>query len=291
MLTYERVRSVLFGSLLATSLATAATLCAADREPGSPGVVTAEFIYQTAPFPQCHASTIAETREGLIAAWFGGKHEKHPEVAIWTARQVAGKWTAPVPVADGIQNAQLRHPCWNPVLFQMPDGPLLLFYKVGPSPKTWWGMLLTSADGGRSWGPPARLPKEILGPIKNKPLLLADGRLLCGSSSEHDGWRVHLEWTRDRGQNWERTAALNDGTEVGAIQPTILRHRDGRLQILCRSQGGWKILQAFSADGGKTWAPWRPASCLIPMPESTPSRWPMAGRSWSTTTRPPAAAR
>ena len=43
-----------------------------------PGVLRSEFIYETAPFPSCHASTIAETKSGLIAAWFSGTHERHP---------------------------------------------------------------------------------------------------------------------------------------------------------------------------------------------------------------------
>ena len=45
-----------------------------------------------------------------------------------------------------------------------------------------------------------------------------------------------MEWTSDQGRTWSRTEALNDGEKVHAIQPTILVHRDGRLQILCRSR-------------------------------------------------------
>src|SRR5437867_2660719 len=91
-------------------------------------VIQSEFIYETAPFPSCHASTIAETADGLVAAWFGGKHEKNPDVGIWAARRDTKGWTAPVEVANGVQNTQTRFPCWNPVLFQAKDGPLLLFY-------------------------------------------------------------------------------------------------------------------------------------------------------------------
>ena len=233
---------------------------------GPPLLVKSEFIYEKASFDSCHASTIAETPGGLVTAWFGGTDEGNKDVAIWTSRQVKGKWTAPEMVIDGIQEDGSRHPCWNPVLFQQPDGPLLLFAKVGPSPRTWWGVLSSSADNGVSWSSVRRLPEGQAGPIKNKPVLLKDGRLLCGSSSEDHGWRVHMEWTTDAGATWKRTGVLNDGKEFGAIQPTILSHKDGSLQILCRSKGLGKIVQATSTDGGRNWSPLTPTS--LPNPNS-----------------------
>jgi predicted neuraminidase len=231
-----------------------------------PLLVKSEFIYEKASFDSCHASTIAETPGGLVTAWFGGTDEGNKDVAIWTSRQVKGKWTAPEMVIDGIQEDGSRHPCWNPVLFQQPGGPLLLFAKVGPSPRTWWGVLSSSADNGVSWSSVRRLPEGQAGPIKNKPVLLKDGRLLCGSSSEDHGWRVHMEWTTDAGATWKRTGVLNDGKEFGAIQPTILSHKDGSLQILCRSKGLGKIVQATSTDGGRNWSPLTPTS--LPNPNS-----------------------
>src|SRR4051794_35893627 len=43
-----------------------------------------EFIYDdaSAPTPSCHASTIAQTKEGLAAAWFGGTAEGNRDVGI-----------------------------------------------------------------------------------------------------------------------------------------------------------------------------------------------------------------
>lgn len=146
--------------------------------PGQAGSVKAEFIYETAPFPECHASTIVETPVGLVAAWFGGTREKHPDVGIWLSRHIDGKWTAPVEVANGVESSEKRFPTWNPVLFQPANGPLVLFYKAGPSPDTWWGMRMTSNDHGATWSKPARLPDGILGPVRNKPVQLADGTLL-----------------------------------------------------------------------------------------------------------------
>src|SRR5262245_58337526 len=176
----------LTASVTAYSIWTACCVLADEpaAKPGPPGLVSSEFIFETAPFPQCHASTIAQSSNALVAACFGGTRERNPDVGIWVARKETDSWTAPVEVANGVQDDGVRHPCWNPVLFQMPAGPLLLFYKVGPSPSTWWGMLIRSNDGGRTWSKPQKLPDNIAGPIKNKPILLANGRLLCGSSTE-----------------------------------------------------------------------------------------------------------
>lgn len=232
----------------------------ATRRPtqtAQPPVVRTDFIYERGPYPQVHAATLAETTSGqLLAAWFGGTEEGHPDVAIWMARFEHGRWSPGLRVADGVQHAAKRYPTWNPVLFQPRDGPLMLFYKVGPSPREWWGMLTTSDDNGRTWSEPRRLPEDILGPIKNKPVQLADGTIIAGSSTEaadSDEWRVHLEITRDLGRTWERVGPIADGG-FNAIQPDILQHADGRLQLLCRSRE-MHVPTSWSSDGGRSWSP------------------------------------
>ncbi|WP_461112336.1 sialidase family protein [Spirosoma jeollabukense] len=235
-------------------------------QPGTPPTVLSEWIYEKAPFPECHASTLAETPQGLVAAWFGGTRERHPDVGIWVSSRSATNWTTPVEVATGIQPNGKRLPCWNPVLFQVPGGDLLLFYKVGPSPSTWWGLLKRSSDAGKTWSEAERLPEGIVGPIKNKPVLLASGVLLCPTSSEDHNWRVHFEQTSDLGKTWQKTGPINDGVEDGAIQPSILFHADGQLQALCRSQKSGFILETWSKDNGKTWSPLQKTS--LPNPNS-----------------------
>jgi predicted neuraminidase len=221
---------------------------------GGHGVLKSEFIYESAPFPECHASTIAESDEQLVAAWFGGTEEGHKDVGIWLSLRRSGQWSPPREVATGEQEDGKRFPCWNPVLFQPRSGPLLLFYKVGPSPSRWWGMLKRSDDQGLTWSEGERLPDGFLGPIKNKPVQLENGDLLCPSSSEHAGWRVHFERTSDLGRTWETSGPVNNGKEFSAIQPSILFHGEGRLQALGRTRQG-KVFQIWSEDNGKTWGP------------------------------------
>jgi predicted neuraminidase len=217
-------------------------------------IVAAEFVYEDAPFPSCHASTLVEVPGGLIAAWFGGKREGDPSVGIWLSRKEGAKWTAPFEVANGAQADGTRYPCWNPVLFRPAKGPLMLFYKVGPSPRTWWGMFRTSTDDGRTWSAATRLPDGILGPIKNKPVQLADGTILCPTSTEHEGWRVHFEYSTDNGKTWRKTEPVNDGRTIGAIQPSILFHANGKLQAIGRTRQA-KIFEIWSDDNGRTWQP------------------------------------
>ncbi len=216
------------------------------------GIVTEEFIYDSASFPSCHAATIAETPEGLVTAFFGGTRERHPDVCIYVSRKTDDKWTEPVEVANGVVNEDLRYPTWNPVLFQIPDGDLLLFYKVGPSPSTWKGMLMRSSDNGVTWSTPDSLPKDYIGPVKNKPVLLSDGTLICPTSTEGKGWEVHFEMTKDFGRTWTKTDAINNYKVYNAIQPSILTYPDGKLQILCRTKNS-VVASAWSEDNGQTW--------------------------------------
>ncbi len=227
---------------------------------------TAQFLFQDAPFAQCHASTIVEGTDGLVAAWFGGEHEKHPSVGIWLARLSDSKWSAPIEVANGdqIDGPVERFPCWNPVLFQPKNGPLLLFYKVGPDPQQWWGMLKTSQDGGKTWSIAARLPEGIAGPIKNKPLELESAMILCGASTEDQGWRVHFEATPDNGKHWWRTPPVNRSKDFSIIQPAFI-HNGKNIQALCRSQKKG-IVTIHSDDGGMTWS--NPKQTNLPNPNS-----------------------
>jgi predicted neuraminidase len=231
------------------------------------GYVNGELIFplDRKPTPQCHASTIAAPGERLVAAWFGGTEERNPDVGIWVSHRQGNAWSPPAEVTDGRQPDGQRFPTWNPVLFQPKKGPLLLFYKVGPSPSEWWGMLTTSDDRGTSWSTPVRLPDGILGPVKDKPVQLEDGTLLCPSSTEENGWQIHFEWTEDLGKTWQRSESVKDDKGLGAIQPTILVHSEGVLQLLCRTRAG-VIAESWSRDSGRTWSPLQ--GTVLPNPNS-----------------------
>jgi len=233
-------------------------------------ILASEFVYETAPFASAHASTIAETGAGLVAAWFGGTGEGAPDVGIWLSRRLDEGWTPPIEVANGGQPDGTRRPCWNPVLYALRGNELMLFYKVGPSPQTWRGMVRTSHDGGQTWTPPRRLQDGILGPIKNKPLLLSDGTLIAPSSTESpetpSRWRIHFERTSDEGQTWTTASPPEpNGQSIDAIQPSILVHRDGTLQAVGRTRSG-RIFETRSHDGGRTWSP--TALTSLPNPNS-----------------------
>ena len=256
-LKYTPLIPVLMSGFLAT--------LAAAAEPA----ISQEFVNENAPYPSCHASTIVETRSGqLIAAWFGGTAEKNPDVGIWVARWEKGAWTPGAEVANGVQKDGSRVPTWNPVLFEPRGGPLMLFYKAGPSPQTWWGLVRTSTDGGKTWSAERRLPDGILGPIKNKPVQLADGTILSPTSTETDErpskWAVHFERSTDGGRTWTATPPLHDGLQISAIQPSILFHGT-KLQAVGRTRQG-RVFEMWSEDSGKTWSPI--ALTVVPNPSA-----------------------
>jgi len=247
--------------LIVAAVIAAGAVARAVGVPDDAAIATSEFVYETAPFASAHASTIVETRDGLVAAWFGGTREGANDVGIWVSRRAGKTWTPPVEAATGVQFDGTRYPCWNPVLFDAPaGGTLSLFYKVGPSPQRWWGMVRTSRDNGRTWSDATRLADGILGPIKNKPIRLSDGTIISPSSTESpespSRWRVHFERSTDAGRTWTAVAPQTSasGPDINAIQPSILVHADGRLQAIGRTRSQ-RIFETWSTDRGQTWTP------------------------------------
>jgi predicted neuraminidase len=234
----------------------------------------AQFIYEQAPFPSCHASTIVETTPGeFLAAWFGGAAEGRPDVAIWGARLKEGKWSEPFEM--------VREPniaTYNPVLFFARDGTLWLYYRFGPSPQTWTSGRVSSRDRGQTWSQPEHLPAGVHGPIKNKPLVLKDGAIVSGTSIEsYRSWTSYVELSRDNGRTWTRSLPITarplapfpaDSTRPsGTIQPAIVPLGGKRLRMFVRATPDiGRICYADSSDNGVTWTAARPTS--LPNPNS-----------------------
>src|SRR5438067_2925495 len=211
------------------------------------------FIFEKAPFPSCHASTLVELEAGrFLAAWFGGKAEGAADVRIWHAFFDGKAWSPPAVLAE-----ERGVPCWNPVLFRSRAKTLFLFYRAGPSPMTWTTYIRRSTDLGKTWGKPEQMPAGLLGPIKNKPIQRADGAILAGSSVEsYRAWTCWVERSTDDGRNWRRFGPIAVPNHPhGIIQPTLLETSDKHLLALCRARGIGSICQAESRDGGETWSP------------------------------------
>lgn len=211
------------------------------------------FALEQRPTPQCHASTVVETTKGLAAAWFGGEREKHHSVGIWLSTNAGSGWNEPIEIADAGRSGVPGGTCWNPVLFRPTNGPLMLFYKVGFEIRSWNSVMMTSVDDGQTWSKPRMLENRVFGPVKNKPIELADGTILCPTSDEANGWEVCFSMTRDLGGTWSAVGPCNNGALYSAIQPSLLPHPDGRIQALCRTRHG-RVGEIWSEDGGRTWS-------------------------------------
>ncbi len=234
---------------------------------------------QPQPFASCHASTLVVLPDGdILVAWFGGSKEGAGDVAIWCSTYEGKTWSPPCKVAG-----QPGIPHWNPVLFQAENGPIYLFYKAGKRIPTWQTMVMTSEDGGHTWSTPRQLvPGDHggRGPVKNKPIQLADGTWLAPASVESEVWDAFVDISRDQGQTWTksqlvpiqhiRSETQPQGTAKlpvpaqsfqgkGIIQPTLWESAPGCVHMLLRSTAG-RIYRSDSQDGGQTWCPAYPTA-------------------------------
>lgn len=217
-------------------------------------VLDSGLIYRKASFPSCHASTICQTAQGdLLVAFFGGSYEGAKDVCIWSCRfnRGAKSWSAPKCIATGKSVDNNQYPCWNPVLYRMPNNDIILFYKTGDYIPQWIGHTISSSDGGYTWSAPKNLPKGLLGAIKNQPITY--GRRIIAPSSTEPAWQPHFEISTNKGRSWKKVSVPRDTTII-AIQPVILQLPNDTLMALCRTKNGY-LAQTFSTNKGRRWSP------------------------------------
>ena len=215
-----------------------------------------EFVEPAPLHPEVHASTLVEAAPGeFVAAWFAGSKEGNDDVTIWSARRDGHGWSPAREVARGVAGDGTPRPCYNPVLFRT-DGRLALVYSVGREREPCRPFGMWSDDRGASWSAPAPLPAGIRGPDRNHPLALATGELLHPSTGGvgSPGRSVHVEISDAALREWRRAPVVADPQHFAAIQPTLLDHGGGRIQMLCRTYAR-ELATAWSDDHGRTWTP------------------------------------
>ena len=239
------------------------------------------FIIKEILTPVCHASTIYKKKNGeILTAWFGGSREGADDLGIFLSRKSEG---ADFQIAEKMAGGQEPH--WNPVLFSTNDQKVFLFYKKGRKIVHWRTYIRISQDGGRTFGKEQELITGDIGgrgPVRNKPIQLQNGRILCPASVEGKEWKAFVDISENNGEsfvrsNWIEIAGMrnllsqtknmesgkNKNSDIpvsdqsfygrGVIQPTLWADDNSEIHMLLRSTEG-RIYRSDSKDGGYNWS-------------------------------------
>ena len=243
--------------------------------------VKEEFLSPDRKSFDCHSSSLVETIPGhLCAIWKGGPGEGKSNidlkenVGIWMSHFNGDLWSEPQEIVH-----QGHSVCWNPVLCKLSESKLLLFYRVGPDPRHTISFLKRSLDGGYSWTQEELLPAGIVGPTKNRPIVTAEGKLICPSSvavgepdDPYKATACWIEMSPDEGVHWTKVGPLElSDRKFGPIEPALFYDLEGNLHMFCRDRaqkigGIGYIWEAISRDDGYTWSTFQ--QTLFPNPDA-----------------------
>jgi predicted neuraminidase len=171
------------------------------------------------------------------------------------------------------------------VLFKTRDGHLWLYYKFGPNVRSWTGARIVSTDEGKTWSKPEHLPAGLLGPIKDKPLVLPNGNIVSGTSVEsYTSWATWIDRSSDNGKTWWKSGPITVPSQFvnsstpdagatptehvsGIIQPAVVNLGHGHLRLYARSTHDiGRICVSDSLDNGVNWTEAHPID--LPNPNS-----------------------
>lgn len=244
-------------------------------------LVKEEFLSPEWENFDCHSSNILETAAGkYCAVWKGGYGEGNSNkdlkknVGVWISLFNGKSWSEPREIVSSPESV-----CWTPVLCKGFLDELLLFYRMGPNPRSTISFLKRSYDGGERWTAEEMLPAGIAGPTKNKPVLSSFGNLIIPSSVEvgepEDLFKATACWIEMmsiHGEYWKKIGPLElTDRRFGVIEPALYFDGKGKLCLLCRDRanrigGRGFIWKAVSEDEGLSWSEFK--STGLPNPDS-----------------------
>ena len=216
-------------------------------------IVERGFLYDNDVPPTCHAATLVEADNGdIIASFFGGTYEGHPDSDVWMCRFVQKKkqWTAPEILADGVLTRYTRSAFdYDPLLNE------ILNRNERFAKTTWLGLAKHSGE--------ALISDKVRKPCYNPVLYIAqNGELVLdykiGSNMQDwTGWEIR---SKDGGKNWTHPRALTDDPEQRFLRLGPIKNKpivnDGRIIAGSSTEityDSWKVHFELSDDDGKNW--------------------------------------
>ena len=231
--------------------------------------VREEIFGDDREFDSPHAPTVLPLKNNdVLAAWFGGRFEKDPDTAIWTAKRLNGVWQKPKKTVDVMNIA-----AWNPVLFRLNNDRIILYFKLGPEIPKWHTEYVYSDDEGKTWSSPKELVKGDIGgrgPVKNKTFCFGKG-IIQPTIWEDDENIVHMLFrstssrifksdSYDMGRTWNLaydTGLPNNNSGIDAVKlpnGTLVLAYNPRENIPGMTKGArTPIILSYSDDNGSSW--------------------------------------
>lgn len=216
-------------------------------------------LIPTAGDPYNHTSTVVVLPTGeVLVAWGSGADELAADTRIVLARRAAdgSPWTDPIVVADkpGLPDA-------NCVLFLDDRGRLHLYHSEMFFDQFCTSFVIerTSDDGGATWTQPRGALPAVCVLLRNKPVILRDGRWLLPAYVEAT-YQSQFFISIDRGATWGPLTPPLLTLPFGNLQPAVVQRSDGTLFALMRSAAGAGYSWEGVSAGGLWWR-------LSPQPE------------------------
>ncbi len=221
--------------------------------------------YLPSPMVQNHASFLHRQADGsLICAWFGGSLEGKSDISIYASVLAAGAsvWGPPQQLSSDPDHSEQ-----NPVLFQAPDGRLLLFHTSQPSGNQdecrirMSEIITDAADPTRLRTTEGRYLDLPRGSFVRAPVAVrADGTWLLPIfrciprpgqkwNGSHDTAAVGI--SEDGGATW-RLEELSQS--IGCVHMSPVALADTMMAAFFRRRQADFVYRTESQDAGRTWS-------------------------------------